>query len=130
MSAGATVRAAALAALRDDPAIVVNRVIDGAQARGTPPYVLLREVIAIDWGTKDRAGRELRVGVTVRDAGETPARVEALAGAVEAALLAMPRDLDGWRVASLVPVRCAVLAEGEGRWAALIDVRARVLAVG
>lgn len=128
MSALAAVRAAALAALRADPAVAVNRVIDGADARGSPPYAVLRDVTAIDWGTKDRAGRELRIGVTVRDASETAARAEELAGAVETSLLALPRDLPGWRIASLVPVRCAVLAEGEGRWAALIDVRVRVLA--
>ena len=128
MSAAATVRAAALARLRGDPAVAVNRIFDGADARGTAPYAVLRDVTATDWGTKDRAGRELRLGITIRDEGETPARAEALAGAAEAALLDLPRDLAGWRIASAVPLRCAVVAEAQGRWGVLVDVRIRVLA--
>ena len=128
MSAIAAVRAAALARLRGEAAVAVNRVWDGADRRGSVPYAVLRDVIASDWGTKDRDGREVRVGVTVRDEGESPARATMLAAAVEAALLDLPRDLTGWRVASVVPVRCAVLAEAQGRWAALVDVRVRVMA--
>lgn len=127
MSAVAAVRAAVLARLRDDPAVAVNRVWDGADRRGSVPYAVLRDVVASDWGTKDRDGREVRVGVTVRDEGESPARATMLAGAAEAALLTLPRDLPGWRVASVVPVRTVVLAEAQGRWAALVDVRVRVL---
>ena len=130
MSAVVAVRGAALARLR--AGLAVNRVWDGADGRGTAPYAVLRDVVAVDWGTKDRAGREVRVGVTVRDEGETPARCETLAAAAEAALLDLPRELSsegaGWRVASVVPVRCAVLGEGQGRWAGVVDVRVRVLA--
>ncbi|WP_235532713.1 tail completion protein gp17 [Sphingomonas sp. Leaf412] len=130
MSAVAAVRGAALARLRG--ALAVNRVWDGADGRGTVPYAVLRDVVAVDWGTKDRAGREVRVGVTVRDEGGTPARCETLAAAAEAALLDLPRDLSGaesdWRAASVVPVRCTVLGEGQGRWAGIVDVRVRVLA--
>ena len=128
MSAIAAVRAAALARLRGEAAVAVNRVWDGADRRGSVPYAVLRDVIASDWGTKDRDGREVRVGVTIRDEGESPARATMLAAAVEAALLDLPRDLTGWRVASVVPVRSAVLAEAQGRWAALVDVRVRVMA--
>ena len=128
MSAAAIVRAAALTRLRGDPAVAVNRVWDGADGRGTTPYAVLRDVTATDWGTKDRAGRELRLGITIRDGGETPARAETLADAAEAALLDLPRDLNGWRIASAAPLRCAVVAEAQGRWAVLVDVRIRVLA--
>ncbi|MGJ3629192.1 tail completion protein gp17 [Sphingomonas sp. MMS24-JH45] len=128
MSALAAVRAAALARLRGEAALTVNRVLDGADGRGTMPYAVLRDVIASDWGTKDRDGREVRVGITIRDEGESPTRVTRLASVAEGALLDLPRGLTGWRVASVVPVRSAVLAEGQGRWAALIDVRVRVLA--
>lgn len=128
MSAVAAVRAAVLARLRGDSAMAVNRVWDGADRRGSVPYAVLRDVVASDWGTKDRDGREVRVGVTVRDEGESPARTGALADAAEAALLSLPRDLPGWRVASVVPVRSMVLAEAQGRWAALVDVRVRVMA--
>jgi hypothetical protein len=128
MSAGAVLRAALLARLRDDPAVAVTRVVEGASARGTVPFASLRDLGATDWGTKDRAGREVRIAVTVRDDGETPVRAEAIAGAAEAAVLAMPRELPGWRVASAVTVRTMVSAQGEGRWAAQVDFRVRMLA--
>lgn len=126
MAAVSAVRAGVLAALRGAPGLTVTRVVEGP-AKASAPFVQLRDVSASDWGTKDRAGRELRVGVTVRDVADLPARVEALAGVAEAALLALPRVLDGWRVASVVLTRSAVLGEGERRWAALVDVRVRVL---
>ena len=125
MSAAVALRAAVLAQLR---AIAgVQRVADGAGAKAAMPHVTLRDIAATDWGTKDRAGREARVGVTVRDDHPLPARIEGIAGAVEAALLALPRDLPGWRIVTVVPVRCAVLGEGTARWAAMVDVRVRML---
>jgi len=51
------------------------------------------------------------------------------AGAVEAAVAGLPRDLDGWRVASVVLLRSSVVASGKGAWAAMVDHRVRVLAV-
>lgn len=126
MAAVSAVRAGVLAALRAAPELEVTRVVEGV-TKATPPFVQLRDVGASDWGTKDRAGRELRVGVTVRDVADLPGRVEALAAAAEAALLALPRVLGRWRVASVVLTRSLVLSEGERRWAVLVDVRVRVL---
>ena len=126
MSAAATLRAAVLAQLRTVAG--AQRVADGAGAKAAAVlHVTLRDIATTDWGTKDRAGREARVGVTVRDDHQQPARIEGIAGAVEAALLALPRDLPGWRVVTVVPVRCAVLGEGTARWAAMVDVRVRML---
>jgi hypothetical protein len=118
-------RAAVLARLRER--VAVTRVFEGAGAQGTVPFLTLRDWSTGDWGTKDRAGRELRIGVAVRDAGESGARAEALAAAAEAALLSLP-SVPGWRVVTAVPVRSVLLSEGAGRWAALVDVRVRIMA--
>jgi hypothetical protein len=126
MAALSAVRAGVLSALRGAPDLTGLRVLD-EPGKAAVPFVQLRDLTASDWGTKDRAGREVRVGVTVRDMGDLPARAEALGRAAEAALLALPRDLDGWRVASVVPTRSAMVSEGERRWAALVDVRVRML---
>lgn len=128
MSAGGVVRAAVLARLRSDPAVASHRVVEGAAARvAAVPFVVLRDVAITDWSTKDRAGRELRVSLAVRDEGESGVRAEAIGAAAEAALLALPGSLDGWRVVTATPVRNAVLHEGGQRWAALVDVRIRML---
>ena len=118
-----------LAGLRGDPAVggALNRVGDGPAAKATVPFAVLGDAIATDWGTKDMAGRELRVSLTIRDAGDSSARVQALAAGAEAAVAALAPDLDGWRVVSVALVRSAVLAEAPGRWAAAIDWRVRML---
>lgn len=121
----AVVRDAALARLRAE--VAVTRVFEGAGARGTVPFLTLRELSAGDWGTKDAAGREVRVGIAVRDEGDSGARAQALAASAEAALLALPRAIAGWRIVTVAPVRNAVLGEGAGRWVALVDVRVRMM---
>lgn len=126
--AAATLRNAVLAQLRAALGTRVNRVWDGVATSATTPYLQLRDVTATDWGTKDRAGREVRLGVTVRDAGDDAARCHALAGEVETAIEAMMRDLPGWRVASIALVRSTMLAERDAGWAALVDYRFRMLA--
>lgn len=130
MSAEAAVHAALVTALRaaDDVAGALNGVFEGPAVKVSAPYAEVQPMIAVDWSTKDRAGRELRPAVTIRDASETPVRLLTLIGAVGAAIEAMPRDLDGWRVASLVFSRSRTLREAPGRWAALVEYRVRVLA--
>ena len=124
--AGAAVRAAVLARLRTVSG--VNGVWEGAGVSAAPPFLLLGDVVASEWGTKDAAGAELRVAVTVRDRGDTPVRAGELAVLVEAAVAGLPRVLGAWRVGSVVLLRSSVVAAGKGAWAAMVDHRVRVLA--
>ncbi|WP_156026058.1 tail completion protein gp17 [Sphingomonas phyllosphaerae] len=115
-------RAAVLARLREK--VAVTRVFESAAEKGTVPFLTLREWSEIDWGTKDRAGRELRIGVAVRDAGESGARAVALAADAQAALLSLPGVL-GWRVVTAVPLRNVLVSESAGRWSALVGAGRR-----
>lgn len=126
MSADSALQAAVLAAVRDIAGL--NGVYLGPPVKATPPYAELGDLLSIDWGVKDRAGRELRVGVTVRDAAETSGRAQELAGLVGAAIEGLPRDLDGWSVASVVMVRARTSGGAASRWAASVEYRIRVLA--
>ena len=128
MSAEAVVQGAALAALRAIEGL--NGVYLAPPVKATPPYAELGDLLSGDWSVKDRAGRELRLAVTVRDAAESNARVQALAGAVGAAIAGLPRDLDGWSVASVVLLRSRVRGGPPGRWSASVEYRVRVLAAG
>lgn len=123
------VRATLVAALKGDAVLAarLNGVFDGPAVRASEPFAEVREMLAGDWGTKDARGRELRVAVSVRDAGETPERLGMLADAVERAIEGMARDLNGWRVASAAFVRRRTAGEGLGRWLAVIEYRVRVL---
>lgn len=130
MTAEGAVQAAVLLALAGVPGL--NRVEPGASVRASEPYATIEPLVASDWGTKDRAGRELRVAVTVRDLAERAERLHLLAGAVEAAVMALPAvipDADGgWRIASIAFLRSRTASEKAGNWAATLEWRLRVLA--
>ena len=128
MSAERVVQAAALDALRGVAGL--NGVYLGPPVKATPPYAMLGELMSGDWSVKDRAGRELRVLVALRDAGDAPARLHTLCAAVGAAIEALPRDLAGWRLASVVLVRSRIGGGAPGAWSASVEYRVRVLAEG
>ena len=131
MSAESVLQAALLAALRGDAALAagLNGVFEGPAVKASPPFAELGELLSVDWSTKTAAGRELRVAVTVRGAGDTGAAVAALAGMVGAAIEAVPRDLAGWRVASVALLRTRLLRGAPGVWAAVVEYRVRMMAV-
>lgn len=126
MSAEGAYRAALLAAL--GTAEGLNGVYEAPPERAGEPWAELGDLLSFDWSTKDIAGRELRSTVTLRDRGDSPARLHDLAAATDAAVQAMPRDLGGWRIAGLVLVRIRIIHEAPDGWRAIIDHRARALA--
>lgn len=128
MSAGARLQAAIVAALRGGEGLEkLTAVFDAPPVRAAPPHATVEEALLADWSTKDMTGREGRAAVTLRDGGERPVRLRELAGAAEAAVLAMPGDLGGgWRIVSLSFVRGRIVREGNG-WAATSEFRVRML---
>ncbi|MFA5969127.1 MAG: DUF3168 domain-containing protein [Sphingomonas sp.] len=126
MSAEQAFQLAALAALAAVPGL--NGVFDGPPLKATEPWAEFGELMSIDWGTKDMAGRELRSVIFVRDRGGDVGRVQALAAAANVAVLAIGPDLDGWRIASLVALRTRIVRERHGVWTAVIEHRVRMLA--
>ena len=101
---------------------------DGAPPRAAFPYILISDSPVSDWSTKTERGREIRLALTLWDAGEEAENLRTLMIAVEAAIDAFPRDLPGWRVASLVFLRSLISREPDGPSAALIEYRVRILA--
>ncbi|MBN2972938.1 DUF3168 domain-containing protein [Roseomonas aeriglobus] len=130
--ATAAARTALATLLRADPvlAATLNGVVEGPAVRASTPYAEIGEAVAGDWGTKDRAGRELRLAVILRDAAETSTRIGTLVTAVEAAVPGLSRDLPGWRVASIAFLRSRIAGDGPGRWIAAVEFRVRMLATG
>jgi len=131
MNAESDIRAALLGHLRGDAALMaqVNRVHDGAPVKATPPTLTLGECAGSDWATKDRDGRELRIGLTIEDDRETPARIGGIMPLADAAVRQLPDMIGGWRVGSLRLVRSRLAKARDGRWNAVMDYRIRVLAV-
>lgn len=103
-------------------------VFDAPPPRAATPHALIGEALLSDWGTKDMAGREARVVVSLHDAGESPARLRRLSGELETAVAGMPRAIGGgWDLASRVLLRARIERKGEGRWIATSDWRLRML---
>ena len=129
MSVQMRLQGALVTALEDHaPLGALTGVFDAPPVRAALPYAVVGEAMLGDWGTKDMAGREAHVAVLLHDGGERPARLRLLAGEVEIAIEAMPRDLgDGWRIVSLTFVRSRIVPDGAGRWIASSEYRVRML---
>lgn len=130
MSAEVTVRAAVIAALRGDAALMggLNGLFDGQPVRASTPYAVVGECIAGDWGAKGVDGRELRLSISLHDAGETPGRLAALLTRIDPVVQAADASGEGWRIigARLVRSRLAKAGKGDG-WQAVVDYRLRVV---
>jgi Protein of unknown function (DUF3168) len=123
------VQTALVAALEAHPVIAITcGVYDGPEPRAVFPYISVTDGLVSDWSTKTDIGREFRIALTVWDDGEEAARLHDLMGHVEDAVAALPRDLPGWRVVSIVFVRSLISRDPIGPWAGLVEYRLRVLA--
>jgi Protein of unknown function (DUF3168) len=123
-------QAAAVSALAAHPVLTteLTGIYDGPPPRPVFPYVSMADGLVSDWSTKTAAGREIRLALTIWDAGEEASRLSQLMGHVEDAIAAMPRNLPGWRIASLVFLRAMVVRDPAGPWAGLVEHRVRMLA--
>jgi len=128
MSAESVLAGAVLAAVGAALGDQVNGVFDGPAVKASAPWIELGPLVAADWSTKDKAGREVRLVLTIRDRADRPARTHALAAAVGGAVEDIARDLAGWRIASIVFVRARVTGDRPGEWAATVEYQVRMMA--
>ncbi len=123
----AAVRGRVAAAL--DAAGALTGAVNATDAAGDVPlpYIAIGPGVARDWGTKDRAGREMIVPLTIRHGAREPGPASALAAAAEAAVTAIAGDADGCEIAS-VRLRSSRLARARPGWSVTLDLRIRALA--
>lgn len=106
----------------------ISGIFDGPPRRASFPYAAIGDAVSADWGSKGARGREIRIAVMLHDDGERPGRLHGLMAAAEDAIEAMARDLEGWRVASLVFLRARVARDVDGPWLGTVEYRVRVMA--
>ena len=130
MIAEQAVRAGIIAALNADGAVMaaVNAVVDGEAGSAALPWIAVGAARGEPWGTKDRAGREVVVALTLRDRMDDGAAAGDIAAAIGAALEsrlagAMPAGIE---LAAQAMVRTRMIRPREGDALVLIDVRCRV----
>lgn len=131
MSAEVIVRAAVIAALRADGALMagLNALFDGEPVRATAPYAVVGESVGSEWGGKGVEGAEVRVTIALYDSEETPGRLAGMMARVDPALGVAP-VLEGWRIVTVRLVRSRVARSsrqpGSG-WQAVMDYRMRAV---
>ncbi len=126
-SAEQAVRAKALALLVDDAELagLVHGIFDGVPPRASAPYVSVGGAEGVDWSTKDRAGREVRVTLALVGVGS--AIDDAAAARVEAAVAGLRGSADGWSMVSVRVMRTRFGFSRDGGWRHEVVVRCRCL---
>lgn len=121
------VRRRALAVLGGDEALagLVHGVFDGVPPRASAPYVSVGAAEGSDWGTKDRAGREVRVSLTLY--GQGAGIDDAAAGRIEMLVAGLRGEADGWDIVGARVVRTRFAFAREGGWRHEMVVRCRCL---
>lgn len=121
------VRARALTLLTGDAALagLVHGIFDGTPPRASAPYVAVGGAEGFDWGTKDRAGREVRLTLVLAGAGA--AIDDVAAGRIEAVAAGLRGAAGGWSVVSARVVRTRFGFMREGGWRHEVIVRCRCL---
>lgn len=121
------VRAKALALLAGDAALaaLVHGVLDGTPGRVSAPYVSIGAAEGVDWGTKDRAGREVRLTLALVGVGGAVDNVAA--GRIDAVVAGLRGVAGDWSVVSVQVVRTRFSFAREGGWRHEVVVRCRCL---
>ena len=133
MSAEVAVRVAVIAALKADGELMslLNGLFDGQPARAAPPFAVMGECIASDWSAKGVDGRELRLTISLNDAGDMAGRIGAMLARIDPVMQALDMAGEGWRVVNARLIRSRLMRtgarDGDG-WRAVVDYRLRVVA--
>lgn len=136
VSAEGAVHAAMLRVLRCAGPLraMLNGVRDGPGGMASAPYAEIGECLGGDWGAKGMEGREVRIGLTLHDRGESAGRLGEMMALADAALRG-PEGLEatvggGWRAATVALIRSRIVRRREEGWTATMDYRVRVVAAG
>jgi hypothetical protein len=120
-------RAALIAWLRADPALAaINAIEEEAPLTATPPWLGIAASAGIDWGTKDRIGREVRIALELESHTDATGGDAALLAAIEARVLALPPVQAGFELASIRFLRSRSQARAGNLRGALLEYRFRL----
>ncbi len=121
-------RAALIAWLRADPALAgINAIEEESPLSASPPWLGIAASASIDWGTKDRAGRETRIALELETRTDRTAADAPLLAAIERRVLDLPPFHPGFELASIRFLRSRSEARADNVRAALLEYRFRIL---
>lgn len=104
----------------------LNGAYDGTPVRASLPYATIDLGPESDWSWKGGGGREIRLAVSIRDAGEAPVRLRRLMAEAETALLGLEGGVEAWRIVNIVTLRTRAAQKRASEWTGTIEVRVRM----
>jgi Protein of unknown function (DUF3168) len=122
-------RAALIAWLNADPALTaINAIAEEAPLSTSPPWLGIAASASIDWGTKDRQGRETRIALELETRTDQAGEDAPLLAAIERRVLDLPPFHPGFELASIRFLRSRSEARADNRRGTLLEYRFRILA--
>lgn len=120
-------RAALIDWLRTDPDLAaINAIAEESPLAASAPWLGIAASASIDWGTKDRPGREVRIALELESRADEPAADEPLLSAIERRVLDLPPFHSAFEIASIRFLR-ARSEEREGNLrGGLLEFRFRI----
>ncbi|WP_374406913.1 DUF3168 domain-containing protein [Pelagerythrobacter sp.] len=122
-------RAALIGWLRAGPAPLdtLNSVTEEAPLRASPPWLGIAASASIDWSTKDRKGREVRVALELHTRAGEVAADAALVSAIDRRVEALPRAQADFAIVSTMFLRARAERRADNRRSVLLEYRFRCL---
>jgi len=113
--------------LREDPALIeINAIEEESPLRTSPPWLGISASASVDWGTKDKPGREIRLALELETRTDETAANSALLAAIETRVLDLPPLSIGYEIASIRFLRARSEQREANRRASLLEFRFRL----
>ncbi|BDI59634.1 DUF3168 domain-containing protein [Qipengyuania nanhaisediminis] len=122
-------RAALIDWLRADPDFAsINTIEEEAPLGASAPWLAIAASGSVDWGCKDRAGREVRVALELESRADGPGDDAGLLAAIERRVIDLPIFDPGFEVASIRFLRSRSERREANLRGALLEFRIRIFA--
>jgi hypothetical protein len=110
-------------------AAILNAIAEEAPQRAPSlPWLGIATSSSTDWSTKTETGLETRLTLALHARGDQPDVCAALASAVQARIVSLPRTQTGWRIISAALLRSAVKQMPENGRQVELEYRFRLIA--
>ncbi|WP_114521030.1 DUF3168 domain-containing protein [Altererythrobacter sp. ZODW24] len=122
-------RASLLEWLSADPLLSaeINTFAEESPLSAAPPWLGIVASTSIDWGCKDRAGREVRVALELTIRSDEPASGSSLVTAIDKRIDAMPAAQNGFELITSRFLRARAERRPRNLRAMLLEYRFRLL---
>ena len=107
---------------------LLNSVTEEAPLRASVPWLALAASAAADWSTKTEVGRETRIALELHCRGDQPDSAATLVGAIDGAVMSLPRSQSGFTVTSIHFMRSRAEQRPDNARAILLEYRFRTQA--